>query len=309
MGALSISPMACSVGARCFARAISGSPWAPGSARADEGYQGETPEKRTWAIGERCEFFSNSEGRWLLGEITAVDEEGAVRVKTNDGVWLSPSMQDQCLRSSGEGLVSIIEAGELRIKMHGASYWTLYKGSGEFEKKNTVLCVWLHGGAGLDINESHMVSMQRSLRRHVLFLLPENPKDPEGRLTFEWGVAFTQEENKGGFGYINGRRSEPYLDALCDLVQRCAEENKVAHVLLVGYSIGGFGAYQLLAHRPSLFTVVAVVAGYYQGSMDNRAPQPRGTERLEQALERSWGVSTSGAFDRNPCSSGSTVSL
>ena len=79
--------------------------------------------------------------------------------------------------------------------MHGASYWTLYKGSGEFGKKNTVLCVWLHGGAGLDINESHMVAMQRSLRRHVLILLPENPKDPEGRLTLEWGVAFTQEEN------------------------------------------------------------------------------------------------------------------
>ena len=54
MGALSISPMVCSGGARSFARAISGFSWAPGSARVREGYQGPRKE------AQRFEYSENS---------------------------------------------------------------------------------------------------------------------------------------------------------------------------------------------------------------------------------------------------------
>ena len=66
---------------------------------------------------------------------------------------------------------------------------------------------------------------------------------------------------RGGFEFRK-------LSSFCNLVTYVKARNCCKHVVVTGYSMGGFGAYQLGAHNGTMFDAIVVVAGYGCGTSE-----------------------------------------
>ena len=141
-----------------------------------------------------------------------------------------------------------------------------------------------------EIPTGNLLTMQRRIGRRIFFLVPLSPKGKDG-LRFYWGLSYTKSQNKNGNGFIFGKLNDEYLSALTKLVRVFSHECKASHVIVSGYSMGGFGAYQLGFHDPGLFDAVVSVAGYGIGTLASQnegpffAPQPASAKIFEDFLE------------------------
>ena len=170
----------------------------------------------------------------------------------------------------------------------GSSHCTLYEVCFPTQcEEAPLLFVWLHGAdrAG-ELPASNLCMMQRRLRRRTFFLVPLSPKKHDGK-GFEWGLSYTKEQNKNGFGFVNGEFNWKYLTAITDVVRESKEEVGACGVLVCGYSMGGFGAYQFGIAAPDLFDVVVAVAGYGLGTLEKGqgASQPKSSEIFQRFLD------------------------
>ncbi|CAK0896290.1 unnamed protein product [Prorocentrum cordatum] len=108
-------------------------------------------------------------------------------------------------------------------------------------------------------------------------------------LRFYWGLGYTKAQNKNSLGFVFGKLHEPYLEDLCRLVRATAERVSACRVCVMGYSMGGFGAYQVASHDPGAFDAAVPVAGYGLGTLEPPdrgygAPQPASARVFEEWL-------------------------
>lgn len=179
-----------------------------------------------------------------------------------------------------------IRSGEIAGDSWGDSRYVLYEVCPrDLVNQDPYLFIWLHGqDATGTLTTSNMVNMQRKLRRRCFFLLPTNPKISADGYRFSWGVRATKAENKNDLGFVYGEMHAPYLLAVCKLVQTISKEVSAVANIVSGYSMGGFGAYQLAAFAPGVFTAVVTIAGYVIGTTETggmyNAPQPHSFHRF-----------------------------
>jgi len=170
--------------------------------------------------------------------------------------------------------------------LHGATYgdcsYKLYEAhdSPAQGEEPPLLVIWLHGGDMGDIPQACLARMHSHLGRRVCFLVPLSPKNSPTGLKFEWGVSHAKSQNKHELSFIYGELHEPFLKDFCNLVRSVTLELGALHVCVIGYSMGGFGAYQLAGHDPDVFDVVVSIAGYGLGTLEPEdrgygAPQPQ----------------------------------
>lgn len=180
--------------------------------------------------------------------------------------------------------------------LHGAdyglcTYMILQAFSPGQESDKPVVVLWLHGADMSEIPRANLCTIQSRLRRRVFFVVPMSPKVHQDGRRFNWGLSFTKAQNKNVQGFIFGELCKPFLDDLTRLVKELAAEVSAQRVLGFGYSMGGFGIYQLAEHDPKLFDVGVVIAGYGQGTLEPenvgyRAPQPKSRQIFEAYLDR-----------------------
>mmetsp|Transcript_64011 Transcript_64011/g.139183 ORF Transcript_64011/g.139183 Transcript_64011/m.139183 type:complete len:610 (+) Transcript_64011:93-1922(+) len=182
---------------------------------------------------------------------------------------------------------SIIETkqGQLEGESYGISNYKLFEGcSFGQEEEQPLLFVWLHGSSMGQIDTKDLLNIHKRLGRHTVFLVPMNPKAVStSGLHFMWGAVSTKAQNKCSLGFVNGRLHEPYLKDLCKLIREVTAEVMASHVCVCGYSMGGFGVYQLASYDPEAFDVAVSIAGYVLGTLEPqdrglRAPQPMSSE-------------------------------
>lgn len=140
-------------------------------------------------------------------------------------------------------------------------------------KSRPWLVVWLHGMDHGFISPEELETMQRRLNRRVVFMVPLNPKEWNG-LHFNWGCAFTREQNKKELGFVNGFLHDEFLTTFAATIANVAQWYKAERTVAMGYSMGGFGAFQLGCWAPDTFDAVVSVAGYGLGTNSKDAPQP-----------------------------------
>ena len=154
----------------------------------------------------------------------------------------------------------------------GRSEYTVWEvfDSPEQGKQEPHLFVWLHGAHQRRyLPQCAMQTMQRKLGCRILFLMPLNPEGvaPDGRCS-HWFVSYTKAQNRRGLAWIYGESNSEYLAAICEVVRGISREMQASRILVGGYSMGGFGAYQLGSHEPGLFDVVLSIAGYGIGTLE-----------------------------------------
>merc|ERR1711966_608198 len=95
---------------------------------------------------------------------------------------------------------------------------------------------------------------------------------------------------KNDWGFIYGDLHEPYLAAFVKLVQELSTEVAAVANIICGYSMGGFGVWQLAGYKPDFFTAAIPVAGYGLGTMESAgdycAPQPESSSILKQYMKK-----------------------
>ncbi|CAE7241941.1 rluC [Symbiodinium natans] len=141
------------------------------------------------------------------------------------------------------------------------------------------------------IEPSYLRTMQSRLRRRVIFMVPKSPSTTPDGFHFNWGCCFTKSDNKKQLGYVFGSLHEEYLRDLTAKVSEIASIFQAERTLVMGYSMGGFGAFQLGSMAPDVFDVVVSVAGYGVGTLEPQgemydAPQPQAGERFEKFLQQ-----------------------
>ncbi|CAK9023186.1 Ribosomal large subunit pseudouridine synthase C [Durusdinium trenchii] len=157
----------------------------------------------------------------------------------------------------------------------------------EEEAVKPYLLVWLHGmDNGIELG--HLTTIQKRLRHRVIFVVPMCPQTHKGT-QFNWGCAFRARDDKKQLGFVHGKLHEGYLMALTSKISDLAYEFDAERVLVMGYSMGGFGAFQLGGFAPDAFDVVMSVAGYGLGTLEPEdamygAPQPASSEIFEEFL-------------------------
>eukprot|EP00913_Durusdinium_trenchii_P002380 g2197.t2 len=174
----------------------------------------------------------------------------------------------------------------------GTSTYKVYEAlAGLQEEEEAVkpyLLVWLHGMDNGSIEPGYLTTIQKRLRHRVIFVVPMSPQTYEG-MHFNWGCAFSKRDNKKQLGFVHGKLHEPYLTALTSKISDLAYEFDAERVLVMGYSMGGFGAFQLGGFAPDAFDVVMSVAGYGLGTLEPEdamygAPQPASSAIFEDFL-------------------------
>ena len=162
----------------------------------------------------------------------------------------------------------------------GESSYSLYDvcSSAEQSRQAPYLFTWLHGMGGNTIKSNDLVVMQRRLCHRTLFLVPLNPMTASDGHRFFWGVRYTKPQNKNNLGHVYGELRHEFLDALISILRQIVKDRGVTRSVVAGYSMGGFGAYQVGGHAPDLFDAVIAVAGYPLGSKDPQSPQPASSE-------------------------------
>lgn len=187
--------------------------------------------------------------------------------------------------------IAVIRKGCLEGRGFGACAYTLYEGCVPCQQSEMpCLVVWLHGGDMGDIPLKYLSTMHRRLGRHVFFLVPLSPKPSAEGLRFFWGCSYTKSQNKGGLGFIFGEMHSEFLDSMTALVRDLRAECQAEKVVVMGYSMGGFGALQFGSHAPDLYDVVVTAAGYGMGTLTRTsmydAPQPDSSRIFTHWLEQ-----------------------
>ncbi|CAJ1359602.1 unnamed protein product [Effrenium voratum] len=173
----------------------------------------------------------------------------------------------------------------------GESTFKLFESNDGLEDMNAppYFVVWLHGMHNGLIGEKDLRTMQWRLGRKVIFMVPLSPKPCDG-LHFNWGCAFTKQQNKKELGFVFGYLHYNYLRAFTDKIVELANWFNSERVLIMGYSMGGFGAIQAGTFAPEAFDAVVSVAGYGLGTSEAKsgygAPQPRSGYIFEEFLEK-----------------------
>lgn len=196
-------------------------------------------------------------------------------------------------RSAGPE-INLLRAGAIRGTTYGESSYKLYQASSNGPKINekTLLVLWLHAGDMGDIPTVDLLKVHLQLeRRTTCFLVPRSPKAPPGGLKFEWGLSYTKAQGRNSWSFIFGQLDDAYLHALCALVRAARIEVGASEVWVIGYSMGGFGAYQVASHDPDAFDAIVPVAGYALGTIEPSnsgyyAPQPESSEIFKGFLDK-----------------------
>jgi len=174
----------------------------------------------------------------------------------------------------------------------GKSTYKVYEAvaglEGDEESVKPYLLVWLHGMDNGSIEPGYLTTIQKRLRHRVIFVVPMSPQTQEG-VHFNWACAFRKQQNKKQLGFVHGTLHEGYLNALTSKISDLAYEFDAERVLVMGYSMGGFGAFQLGGFAPDVFDVVISVAGYGLGTLEPEdemynAPQPQSSAIFENFL-------------------------
>lgn len=188
--------------------------------------------------------------------------------------------------------IKLVRGGQLGGASYGLCTYKIFEshGAGQ-EADQPVLLVWLHGADMGEVPQLDLLRIRKRLGRRTYFLVPMNPKAADDGRRFCWGVAYTKAQNRNQQGFIFGEPCQPFLADLCGVVKSLAEEVSAARVFCFGYSMGGFGTYQLAGHAPGLFDGAAVIAGYGQGTLESedssyRPPQPASRNILQEFLNR-----------------------
>jgi len=188
--------------------------------------------------------------------------------------------------------IRLVTSGRLPGTTYGVSTYKVYESChGVPPNQPPILVTWLHGADMGDIPSSDLRSIQRHLKRRCFFVVPMNPKAADDGRRFFWGVSYTKAQNKRVLGFIFGEPHDPFLADLCNLISEVAEEVDAYRIYVAGYSMGGFGAFQLGAFMPEIFDAVISVAGYGQGTQQPetegyRAPQPQSSQILKTWIAR-----------------------
>eukprot|EP00931_Biecheleriopsis_adriatica_P009519 TRINITY_DN110597_c0_g1_i1.p1 TRINITY_DN110597_c0_g1~~TRINITY_DN110597_c0_g1_i1.p1 ORF type:complete len:317 (-),score=69.78 TRINITY_DN110597_c0_g1_i1:248-1198(-) len=183
----------------------------------------------------------------------------------------------------------LVDSGKLTGPDFGESAFKIYEAGGEMAETPYVF-VWLHGADMGEIDTGSLRKMHEKLMRRTFFFVPMNPKGAAG-LKFSWGVAHTKAQNKNSCGFVNGQRHDNYLKALTMRISKLSCEQDAERVVVCGYSMGGFGAYQLGSFAPDTFDAVISVAGYGHGTLQPadqgyHAPQPQSSVIFKNFLQK-----------------------
>jgi len=187
-------------------------------------------------------------------------------------------------------VVRVAEEGKLEGESYGECSWKLYEVCPPgWQNEEACLFVWLHGQDNVHLDSHDMQTMQRRIGRRLFCLVPRNPELYGGSKRFLWGLGYTRVQNRGGLGFVFGELDIGFLDAMCGLVQESSQATGAKQVVICGYSMGGFGAYQLGSHSPTLFDVVISVAGHGKGTLERQengygAPQPESSRIFQHFL-------------------------
>ena len=73
---------------------------------------------------------------------------------------------------------------------------------------------------------------------------------------------------------MNGFLHDEFLTAFASTVEKVAKWYQAERTMAMGYSMGGFGAFQLGCRAPDTFDAIISVAGYGMGTNSKDAPQP-----------------------------------
>ncbi|CAE7523993.1 rluC [Symbiodinium natans] len=196
-----------------------------------------------------------------------------------------PASDDICLWATGELQQPDSRYGKTPFRIYN-SVANLTKAQRE---QAPYFVVWLHGMDGGWIEPSYLKTMQMRLHRRVVFMVPKNPEStPEG-LNFNWGCCFYKKENKNNLGYVLGVLHKGFLTDLSEKISNLATLFEAERTMVMGYSMGGFGAFQLGGFAPDVFDVVVSAAGYGLGTLTPQgemydAPQPQATNNFEDFL-------------------------
>ena len=188
--------------------------------------------------------------------------------------------------------IRLMESGRLHGTTFGESTYNVYESCHDVPPKQPpILVTWLHGGELGEIPSSDLCSIQRNLKRRCVFIVPMSPKAADDGRRFDWKVSYTKAQNKRALGFIFGEPHNPFLEGLCCLIAYFAQEVDAYRIYVAGYSMGGFGAFQLGAFKPEIFDAVISVAGYGQGTYQPEtegycAPQPQASLILQEWIDR-----------------------
>ena len=185
-----------------------------------------------------------------------------------------------------------VESGRLHGTTYGESTYKVNESCHDVPPNQPpILVTWLLGGELGEIPFLDLCSIQRHLKRRCVFIVPMNPKAADDGRRFFWGVSYTKAQNKRALGFIFGEPHDPFLEDLCSLIAYVAQEVDANRIYVAGYSMGGFGAFQLGAFKPEIFDAVISVAGYGQGTYQPEtegycAPQPQSSLILQEWIAR-----------------------
>lgn len=185
----------------------------------------------------------------------------------------------------------LTKAGTMVGETFGESTYKVYEAVSDASQvdQEPYFFIWLHGAdGGNDIPPNDLAKMQKRLRRRIFFFVPISPKPSQDGNRFFWGVAYTKAQNKNDLGFVHGSLHEPYLQEFCRVVKELSQEVGAIATVMAGYSMGGFGAWQIAGYMPDLFTAIIPVASYglgtYQkGGMYN-APQPESSHIFDNFM-------------------------
>ncbi|CAE7322539.1 NMA111 [Symbiodinium natans] len=154
-----------------------------------------------------------------------------------------------------------------------------------FEHEAPYLAVWLHGGDWGSISKQDLQTMQWRMGRRTIWMVPKSPKSPRtsNGWEFQWGCCHKKEDNQKARvdqGFIWGHLHSGFLTAFAESIRGLSARFQADRVLAFGYSMGGFGAYQVASWAPEVFDAIVSLAGYGLGTEDPqherfRAPQPQ----------------------------------
>merc|ERR1712048_1271135 len=91
--------------------------------------------------------------------------------------------------------------------------------------------------------------MAKKLNRRLVCMAPKNPQRCNG-YEFFWGQSFNKDQNKNGLGFVYGHLNYEVLSALCVAIKQVAQEARAERTIVGGYSMGGFGGFQLGGFKP-----------------------------------------------------------
>lgn len=189
------------------------------------------------------------------------------------------------------GSIRLLATGELTGQRYGETPYKLYESTDgltrEQREQAPYFFVWLHGMDNGPIAPKNLQTMQARLQRRVIFMAPQSPT-AKNELRFDWGCCYYKTQNKNQLGYVFGSLHQEFLRDFSQQIGFLASLFQAERTLVMGYSMGGFGAFQVGGFSPATFDAVVSVAGYGLGTLEEGegTPQPEARERFEQFLDQ-----------------------